>query len=66
MEYLVWSVTITLILLGLLGCVVPLMPGTTLILLGILLQKWVLPHTLTWQAVVWIAVFWLLSKAKPR
>jgi uncharacterized protein len=61
MEYLVWSVTITLILLGLLGCVVPLMPGTTLILLGILLQKWVLPHTLTWQAVVWIAVFWLLS-----
>jgi len=61
MEILIWSVAILLILAGLLGSVVPLLPGTTLILVGVLLQKWLLPETLTWLAVGWIAVFWLLS-----
>jgi uncharacterized protein YqgC (DUF456 family) len=61
MEILVWSAAIVLILVGLIGSVVPLLPGTTLILVGALLQKWLLPDTLTWLAVGWIAAFWLLS-----
>ena len=61
MEILIWSVVILLMLVGLVGCVIPLLPGTTLILAGVLLQKWLLPDTITWLAVGWIAVFWLLS-----
>lgn len=61
MEILVWSVVIILMLIGLVGSVVPLLPGTTLILVGVLLQKWLLPDTLTWLAVGWITAFWLLS-----
>lgn len=61
MDILIWSLAILFILTGLIGCVVPLLPGTTLILAGVLLQKWLLPETLTWLAVGWIAAFWLLS-----
>jgi len=61
MDILVWSVAIFLMLVGLVGSVVPLLPGTTLILAGALLQKWFLPDTLTWLAVGWIAFFWLMS-----
>lgn len=61
MEIAIWSTVILLMLVGLVGCVVPLLPGTTLILAGALLQKWLLPDTLTWLAVGWIAAFWLLS-----
>ncbi|MEO6994338.1 MAG: DUF456 domain-containing protein [Lacunisphaera sp.] len=61
MEILVWSIVIILMLAGLIGSVVPLIPGTTLILVGALLQKWLLPETVTWLAVGWIAAFWLLS-----
>ena len=61
MEILVWTVAILLIFTGLIGSVVPLLPGTTLILVGVLLQKWLLPETLTWLAVGWIAGFWLIS-----
>jgi uncharacterized protein len=61
MEILIWSLVILLMLVGLIGCVVPLLPGTTLILAAALLQKWLLPETLTWLAVGWIAAFWLMS-----
>jgi len=61
MDVLVWSVAIILMAIGVVGSVVPLLPGTTLILAGALLQKWLLPDTLTWLAVGWIAAFWLLS-----
>src|ERR1700712_5582921 len=61
MDILVWSAAIILMLIGLIGSVVPLLPGTTLILLGALLQKWLLPDTLTWLAVGWITGFWFLS-----
>lgn len=61
MEILVWSIAILLIVIGLIGSVVPLLPGTTLILVGVLLQKWLLPTSLTWFAVGWVAGFWLLS-----
>ncbi|MDD3179447.1 MAG: DUF456 domain-containing protein [Opitutaceae bacterium] len=61
MSVLIWSLTCALLLTGLVGCVMPLLPGTTLILLGVLLHKWLLPTTLSWIAVGWIASFWLLS-----
>lgn len=61
MDFLYWSMVIILILGGLAGSVLPLLPGTTLILLGVLLQKWLMPGTLSSLAVVWIAVFWFMS-----
>jgi uncharacterized protein len=61
MDIVIWSFVILLMLVGLMGCVLPLLPGTTLILVGGLLQKWLLPDTLTWLAVGWIAAFWLVS-----
>lgn len=63
MEILVWIVAILLIVVGLIGTIVPLLPGTTLILLGALLQKWFLPDTLGWTAIGWMAAFWLVSVA---
>jgi uncharacterized protein YqgC (DUF456 family) len=60
-EAVYWTLALLLILTGLVGSVVPLLPGTTFILLGALLQKWLLPDTLGWTAVGWIAAFWLLS-----
>ncbi len=50
-----------MILIGMVGSVVPLLPGTTFILLGALLQKWLLPETVGWTAVAWMAGFWFLS-----
>jgi uncharacterized protein YqgC (DUF456 family) len=61
MDFVYWTLAILLILTGLVGSVVPLLPGTTFILLGVLLQKWLLSATLGWTAVGWIAAFWLLS-----
>ncbi|HQY05293.1 MAG TPA: hypothetical protein PLQ52_04440, partial [Lacunisphaera sp.] len=60
-EILYWSIAILLILAGLVGSVVPLLPGTTLIMAGALLQKWLLPDTLGWATVGWIVAFWVLS-----
>jgi uncharacterized protein YqgC (DUF456 family) len=60
-EYVYWSLAILLILIGLVGSVVPLLPGTTFILLGGLLQKWLLPETISWTAVGWMIAFWFLS-----
>lgn len=60
-EAVYWTIAILLILIGLVGSVVPLLPGTTFILLGALVQKWLLPDTLGWTAVGWIAAFWFVS-----
>lgn len=61
MDYAIWTLTALLLLAGLVGSVVPLLPGTTLIFAGALLHKLLLPHTLGTAAVVWIGIFWLLS-----
>ncbi|MBA4135986.1 MAG: hypothetical protein C0518_01565 [Opitutus sp.] len=60
-QYVYWTLTILLILVGLVGSVVPLLPGTTLIFVGVLLHKFFLPATVTTTAVVWIGVFWIFS-----
>jgi uncharacterized protein len=59
--YLVWTLTIVLTLIGLAGVIVPILPGTTLILIAMIVHKWLLPADITWVAIGWIAGFWLLS-----
>jgi uncharacterized protein len=63
MPILVWSLTVLLLLGGLVGAFLPLLPGTTLILAGVVLHKLLLPASLSWAAVGWIALLWLLSLA---
>lgn len=63
MDYAIWTVVILMMLAGLVGSVVPMLPGTTLIFVGALLQKWLLGGTISWTAVIWIGVLWLFSVA---
>lgn len=63
MEIALWCLVLLLLFTGFIGSVVPLLPGTTLMLVAVLLQKWLLPETIGWVAVGWIALFWLLSVA---
>jgi uncharacterized protein YqgC (DUF456 family) len=61
MDVLIWGLTVLLLLTGLAGCMVPLLPGTTLILAGVVLHKLLLPDQLPWLAVGIVAVVWLAS-----
>jgi uncharacterized protein len=63
MEYFVWSLTVLLMLVGLVGTFVPLLPGTLLILVGALLHKLILPESISWFAFAFIVLFFLLSVA---
>ena len=60
-DYAIWTLSLLMVLVGLVGSVVPLLPGTTLIFAGVLLQKLLLPSTVGTAAVVWIGVFWVGS-----
>ena len=59
--YLIWALTITLTIIGILGVIIPLLPGTTLILLAMVLHKILLPLDLTWTAIAFITLVWFLS-----
>src|ERR1051326_4177446 len=61
LEIATWCLSIALMLVGLAGVIVPLLPGTTLILLGAIVHKLLLPTQISWIAVGFIGVFWLLS-----
>ena len=61
MAYLAWFLTIILLLAGLAGTILPLLPGTTLILAAVVLHKLLLPASLSWAAVGVIAAFWVVS-----
>ncbi|MBA3849516.1 MAG: DUF456 domain-containing protein [Opitutus sp.] len=61
MEYAVWALTSVLFLAGLVGSVVPLLPGTTLIFAGALVHKLLLPDSVGSAAIVWVGVLWLFS-----
>lgn len=61
LEFAIWSLTATLMLAGLAGVIVPLLPGTTLILAGAVVHKLAVPGSLSWLTVGFIAAFWLLS-----
>jgi len=61
MPILDWSLTVLLLAGGLVGAVMPLLPGTTLILAGVVLHKLLAPASLSWLVVAWVALLWLLS-----
>jgi uncharacterized protein YqgC (DUF456 family) len=48
-------------LVGVAGVVVPVLPGTTLIMIAMIVHKLLLPGDVTWAIIGWIAVFWFLS-----
>lgn len=57
----IWVLTVLLMLTGLVGVVMPLLPGTTLILLAVVIHKLALPEVLSWWIVGVVALFWALS-----
>jgi uncharacterized protein YqgC (DUF456 family) len=61
LEIATWCLTVTLMLVGFVGVLVPILPGTTLILIAALLHKWILPGDLTATTLWFIALFWFLS-----
>ena len=50
-----------LMLAGLVGVIVPLMPGTLLILAAVVVHKLMLPESISWTVVAVIAALWALS-----
>ncbi len=63
MTILAWSLTVALLLVGLAGTVLPLVPGTTLIFAAVVLHRLLLPATISWGAVAVVGAFWLVSLA---
>ena len=61
LEIATWTLTLTLMLIGLAGVVIPLLPGTTLILVAAILHKLILPADLSWLAIGLITLFWVFS-----
>lgn len=61
MEYLVWTLTSVLMLIGLVGAIVPVLPSTLLILVAILIHKLILPASIGWVSFGWIAFFFVVS-----
>src|SRR5688572_17680080 len=60
-EIATWSFTLVLMLIGIAGVIVPLLPGTTLILAAAIIHKLILPTDLSWIAIGLIALFWVVS-----
>lgn len=61
LEIATWTLTLTLMLVGVAGVVIPLLPGTTLILVAAIVHKLLLPADLPWLAIGLIGVFWVFS-----
>jgi uncharacterized protein len=61
LEIATWTLTLVLMLIGVVGVIVPLLPGTTLILAAAVIHKLLLPHDLSWVAVGFVGLFWALS-----
>ncbi len=61
MDIAVWMLTLFLTFIGLVGVLVPLIPGTTLILLGFVIHALALPGSVTWGTMGWILLVWFLS-----
>lgn len=60
-EFLIWSLSVILIGIGLVGVVLPLIPGTLVILVAALVHHWLRPEEMTWAGVGVVAALWLLS-----
>lgn len=63
MTILVWCLTVVLLIGGLIGTLLPLLPGTTLIFAAVVVHKLLLPATISWGMVRWVALVWILSLA---
>jgi uncharacterized protein len=61
LEVATWTLTLVLMLVGVAGVVVPVLPGTTLILAAAIIHKLILPGDLSWLSIGFIALFWLIS-----
>lgn len=61
LEVATWVLTLTLMLIGVVGVILPILPGTTLILVAVVIHKLILPDDLSWVAIGFIALFWVLS-----
>ncbi|MEO7413605.1 MAG: DUF456 domain-containing protein [Opitutaceae bacterium] len=61
MEIFTWSLTSVLMLTGLAGIIVPVLPGNVLILLAAMLHRWLLPETISWMAIGWIGALCAVS-----
>jgi uncharacterized protein YqgC (DUF456 family) len=61
METLFYLIALTCALIGFIGTVLPLLPGTTLILIGAVVLKLGVPASLSWTVVAVVAALWLLS-----
>lgn len=61
LEIATWCLTGLLMLVGLVGTVVPLLPGTTLIFAAAVIHKLILPEQLSWLAIVFVGFFWVVS-----
>jgi len=61
LDVFTWCLTVTLMVIGIVGVIVPLLPGTTLILAAAIIHKLILPTDLSWTAVGLIGIFWLFS-----
>jgi uncharacterized protein YqgC (DUF456 family) len=59
--YLVWTLSALLMLAGLAGTLVPLLPGTLVILAAAVVHKLLLPLSLSWTVIGWLAAIWFLS-----
>jgi len=56
-----WALSLSLMAVGLIGVVLPMVPGTLLILIAAIVHKLLLPADLSWLAVGYIGIFWVLS-----
>ncbi|HEX2100151.1 MAG TPA: DUF456 domain-containing protein [Candidatus Synoicihabitans sp.] len=61
MEIAVWILTAVLTLVGVAGVVLPILPGTTLILVAMIVHKLLLPAGWGWGAIGWITFVWAIS-----
>lgn len=50
-------------LVGLAGTLLPLLPGTLLILVAAVVHKLLLPASLTWDVIGWLTAIWVFSVA---
>ncbi len=60
-DILVYLLTAALILIGLIGVVVPLLPGTTLILAGMVIHKLLIPNSISGVGLALITLVWGIS-----
>jgi uncharacterized protein len=60
-EYFAWALTVILMLIGLIGAIVPILPSTLLILAAALVHKLIVPAIISWSTFGWLGFFFLIS-----